>query len=31
MTENIFEAHISSENIAKIAKPGQFINILPFI
>ena len=29
IAENIFEAHISSENISKIAKPGQFINILP--
>ena len=29
IAEYIFEAHISSENISKIAKPGQFINILP--
>ena len=29
IAENIFEAHLSSENISKIAKPGQFINILP--
>tara|TARA_Y100001970_G_scaffold271387_1_gene366578 strand:+ start:868 stop:1665 length:798 start_codon:yes stop_codon:yes gene_type:complete len=29
IAENIFEAHLSSENLSKIAKPGQFINILP--
>jgi len=29
IAENIFEAHLSSKNISKIAQPGQFINILP--
>ena len=29
IAENIFEAHLSSVNISKAAKPGQFINILP--
>tara|TARA_Y100000996_G_scaffold414281_1_gene404705 strand:+ start:708 stop:1505 length:798 start_codon:yes stop_codon:yes gene_type:complete len=29
IAENIFEAHLSSDNLSKIAKPGQFINILP--
>ena len=29
IAENIFEAHLSSENISRIAMPGQFINILP--
>jgi len=29
IAENIFEAHLLSDNLSKIAKPGQFINILP--
>ena len=29
IAENIYQAHISSENISKAAKSGQFVNILP--
>ena len=29
ISENFFEACLSSENISKIAKAGQFVNILP--
>jgi len=29
IADNIFEAHLSSDKISKISKPGQFINILP--